>query len=166
MEALYRVKGLGPAKVEKFGAEILAVVRGESAADSEGASRDASLSTAAQKSASGRDDKFLAERGSGRDDRVVVSSKKSTKVNERIVAAPVVVDLDPEQSALEAKLKVWRREEAAKAGLPSFFVLSDTVLREVVMAEPQTIGELKDVRGMGEEKVEKFGAAIVGVCRG
>ena len=74
--------------------------------------------------------------------------------------------LDAEQLALEEKLKMWRRDEAAKAGLPSFFVLSDTVLRSVAVANPQTLGELKDVKGMGSEKVEKFGAAVVGVCQG
>jgi ATP-dependent DNA helicase RecQ len=87
------------------------------------------------------------------------------------MAAPVVkshaapVELDAEQLALEEKLKVWRKDEAAKSGLPSFFVLSDTVLRAVAAANPQTLGELKDVMGMGQEKVDKFGAAVVGVCR-
>jgi ATP-dependent DNA helicase RecQ len=168
MEALYRVKGLGPAKVEKFGAEILAIVRGEGGGTERVvAGRDAGLSTTAQKRASGRDDTFMGERASGRDDTSLVSLKKQSAVpKERVVVAPAVVELNAEQSVLEEKLKVWRREEAAKAGLPSFFVLSDTVLRSVVIAEPQTMGELKDVRGMGEEKVEKFGAAIVGVCRG
>ena len=81
------------------------------------------------------------------------------------VPAPVVLSLSADQVALEEKLKVWRKGEAQRLGLPSFFVLSDTVLREIAVAEPQTIGELKEVRGVGSEKVDKFGAAVVGICR-
>ena len=159
MEELYRVKGLGPAKVERFGAEILAVLRGEVV---EGG--DAGLSAAAQVRASGRDDKFVGERRSSRDDRPL-QVPSGIKPKAVVVAMNAAAVLSAEQVVLEEKLKVWRREEAQKAGLPSFFVLSDTVLREIAVAEPQTVGELKDVRGVGSEKVEKFGAAVVGICR-
>jgi ATP-dependent DNA helicase RecQ len=75
-------------------------------------------------------------------------------------------ELTATQAALETRLKLWRREEAGKAGLPSFFVFSDTVLRNIVVAEPQTMQELGAVRGVGPEKLEKFGAAVLAMCRG
>jgi ATP-dependent DNA helicase RecQ len=81
-------------------------------------------------------------------------------------AAPeTAVELNLAQTALEAKLKLWRREVAGKAGLPSFFVFSDTVLRNIVLAGPQSIQELSTVRGVGPEKLERFGAAVLEMCR-
>jgi ATP-dependent DNA helicase RecQ len=145
MDELFGIKGLGAAKVEKFGAAILAVCRGEG--------------VAAVAKARVEPDRAAT--------RAHVSEARHGA--SRVVAAPAVIPveaLDAEQLALEEKLKMWRRDEAAKAGLPSFFVLSDTVLRSVAVANPQTLGELKDVKGMGSEKVEKFGAAVVGVCQG
>jgi ATP-dependent DNA helicase RecQ len=75
------------------------------------------------------------------------------------------VELTAAQSALEQRLKLWRREEAGKAGLPSFFVFSDTVLRNIVVAGPQTMQQLSTVRGVGPEKLEKFGTAVLEMCR-
>ena len=52
------------------------------------------------------------------------------------------------------------------SGLPSFFVFSDTVLREIVLASPESLKALGVVRGVGADKVEKFGAKVVALCRG
>jgi ATP-dependent DNA helicase RecQ len=82
------------------------------------------------------------------------------------VAPEPAVELTAAQSALEQRLKLWRRETAGKAGLPSFFIFSDTVLRNIVMARPKSLGDLATVRGVGPEKLEKFGAAVVEMCRG
>ena len=58
------------------------------------------------------------------------------------------------------------KEQARVAGLPSFFIFSDTALRAIVVAGPKTMTELRAVRGIDVEKVEKFGAAVVGICAG
>ena len=93
-------------------------------------------------------------------------AKTQVAAGARKVAVEPVLELTPEQAALEARLKQWRREEAAKAGLPSFFVFSDTVLRSIVLATPSTMDELGAVKGVGTEKLERFGAAVVQLCRG
>jgi len=79
--------------------------------------------------------------------------------------AAEVVELNDVQSQLEAKLKDWRKEQARAAGLPSFFIFSDTVLRNIVLTQPKTVSELRDVRGVGPEKLDRFGAAVVELCR-
>ena len=78
---------------------------------------------------------------------------------------PEVVALNDIQSQLETKLKDWRKEQARAAGLPSFFIFSDTVLRNIVLTHPKTVNELRDVRGVGPEKLDRFGAAVVELCR-
>jgi ATP-dependent DNA helicase RecQ len=78
---------------------------------------------------------------------------------------PEIGELNDIQSQLEARLKDWRKEQARAAGLPSFFIFSDTVLRSIALTRPKTVGELRNVRGVGPEKLDRFGAAVVELCR-
>jgi ATP-dependent DNA helicase RecQ len=80
-------------------------------------------------------------------------------------ATAAIAELDAEQAAREERLKQWRREVARQDGLPSFFIFSDTVLRGIVLARPSTLSELGAVKGVGAEKLERFGAKVVELCR-
>ena len=51
-------------------------------------------------------------------------------------------------------------------GKPAFLVLADAVLREVAANAPRTLAQLVSIHGMGPVKVERYGAAIVAICRG
>ncbi|MFP5229572.1 MAG: RecQ family ATP-dependent DNA helicase [Acidobacteriota bacterium] len=70
------------------------------------------------------------------------------------------------QADLEARLREWRRAEAAQSGKPAFFVFSDAILRELVLAAPRTIPQLLAIRGIGEQKADRYGSAICALCRG
>ena len=72
----------------------------------------------------------------------------------------------PAQSELEERLRTWRKAEAAAAGKPSFFVLHDSVLQAIVHAQPRTLDQLLHVRGVGPAKVDRYGEAILALCRG
>lgn len=76
------------------------------------------------------------------------------------------VEYTPAQSELETRLRDWRRAEAAAAGKPAFFVLSDAVLRSVIVASPRTIPQLLSVPGIGPLKADRYGAAICALCSG
>jgi ATP-dependent DNA helicase RecQ len=84
----------------------------------------------------------------------------------RAAARPVAAELSEARAALEQRLRAWRKEQAQAAGLPSFFVFSDTVLREIAATAPGSLAELREVRGVGAEKLERFGAAVLALCRG
>jgi ATP-dependent DNA helicase RecQ len=71
----------------------------------------------------------------------------------------------PQQKTLEAKLREWRKVEAAKTGKPTFIVFSDSVLHNLVLAAPKTISQLLTVSGIGSEKADRYGADIVSLCR-
>jgi ATP-dependent DNA helicase RecQ len=71
----------------------------------------------------------------------------------------------PEQKSLEAKLRNWRKAEAAKTGKPAFIVFGDSVLHNLVIARPMTIAELHTVSGIGPEKADRYGADIIALCR-
>jgi ATP-dependent DNA helicase RecQ len=92
--------------------------------------------------------------------------KSAVVMSKPVAAKPAVaVELTASQQQLEAQMREWRKKEAAASGLPSFFVLSDTVLRSIALAQPASIEELRAVRSLGAEKVERFGAAILGLCQ-
>jgi ATP-dependent DNA helicase RecQ len=94
------------------------------------------------------------------------SRTSAQRSGDRVTApAAAEVELNPEQKALEDKLRLWRRDEAKAAGRPSFFVLADSVLRSIVFSQPKSIPELERIKGIGPEKLDRYGAAIVGLCR-
>ena len=85
--------------------------------------------------------------------------------NKRAATPPPPPDLTTAQLALETRLKDWRRDEAKAAGLPTFFIFSDTVLRNITLAAPNTLDDLSQVRGASPEKLARFGVTILELCR-
>jgi superfamily II DNA helicase RecQ len=73
--------------------------------------------------------------------------------------------LTPEDESLALKLKEWRASEAKRLGVPAFVVLHDKTLRAVAQARPATPNQLLAVNGFGPAKVEKFGEAILELCK-
>ncbi len=75
----------------------------------------------------------------------------------------------PEELALaqniEAKLREWRAVEAKRLGVPAYVVLHDRTLAAVAQAQPENVQQLSQIPGIGLAKVERFGAAILALCR-
>ena len=84
---------------------------------------------------------------------------------QRPTAVALPIELNSAQSALDVRLRAWRKEQAHAIGLPSFFVFSDTVLRDIVFAAPTSLAALRSIRGLGADKLERFGPAVVELCR-
>jgi ATP-dependent DNA helicase RecQ len=163
LTALHAVPGMGPAKVDRYGAGILAVCRGEAAP----APSVAKATFSAEASTDGLKSvpfKAAPQPSVKRQATLVGLSASAAQPKTKPVAA--VVELTEMQRLMEDRLKQWRRAEAALSGLPSFFVFSDTVLREIVLAAPESVSALAAVRGVGPDKVERFGAKVVELCRG
>ncbi len=89
----------------------------------------------------------------------VPSDPKSAKRKE----APQT-QMTPESQALAARLKEWRAAEAKRLGLPAYMVLQDKTLAVLAHVRPGNPRQLLTIDGMGPAKVEKFGAAILGLC--
>jgi len=86
-------------------------------------------------------------------------AKKTVKVG---VSAEVGMSAADE--ALAARLREWRTAEAKRLQVPAFVVMHDRTLEAVAIARPANPKQLLDVDGIGPAKVEKFGAAILGLC--
>ncbi len=84
---------------------------------------------------------------------------------ERVKARRELTDAyTPTQKTLDDRLRAWRKVEAAKNGRPAFFVLTDATLYNLVVAQPRTIAELARVSGLGQVKLDSYGAEILAVC--
>ena len=59
-----------------------------------------------------------------------------------------------------------RRELADESGVPAYIVFGDKVLLEMVARRPTTRHELLQVPGVGEAKLERYGAQFLRVLKG
>lgn len=60
-----------------------------------------------------------------------------------------------------AALKEWRKQKAKELDVAAFMVFSDRTLREIVSLNPATQDELSQVHGIGDRKLEAFGAEVI-----
>ena len=134
---LATINGVGPSKVEAYGSAILQCC-GERAEPARS---------------------FAPPPSATRIPKSTVSAPPPPK-------APPVVNLvwDAAMLQVESQLKAWRAEEAKRLGMPGFFILSDSALRNIVSAAPASPEALRAVRGVDAEKAEKFGMAILQAC--
>jgi ATP-dependent DNA helicase RecQ len=84
----------------------------------------------------------------------------------RVVLQDAATELNEGQKVLEERLRAWRKAESERMGLPQFFVLGTTTLRSLVVEKPKTLKELMGIHGIGQEKVDRYGAGILEVLNG
>ena len=147
-----QVPGIGPDKLERYGADILQVIQGEAV----------SLQVS-----------FVANPPSGLPRAADASTRVSLPVLDmtreqapREQAPKVEPSLTAEQQALESRLRTWRQTASEKLGMPQFFVLGSTSLRDLAIIQPQSTQQLHSIRGLSVEKIERFGVEILELCRG
>ncbi len=70
---------------------------------------------------------------------------------------------DPEALALWEALRQYRRELADALQAPAYHVFSDATLREMLIHRPRDRAELSRISGVGEIKLERFGAGFLEV---
>ncbi|MEA3047533.1 MAG: ATP-dependent helicase RecQ, partial [Sphingomonadales bacterium] len=89
----------------------------------------------------------------------IVLPPKRTKRRDRKAAE---YPHDPLFEALRAR----RRALAAEAGVPPYVIFHDSSLREMAELKPATLNALSRVSGVGEAKLERYGAAFVEIIAG
>ena len=63
------------------------------------------------------------------------------------------------------KLREWRREKAQQEGIPVFIIANNSELMEVIKKTPKTIEALRQIRGFGKKKIERYGKEIVNLIQ-
>jgi len=102
----------------------------------------------------------------GRESAAKAGSSKADGAAKKAVREEAAAGFTPEQKAAEAKLREWRKAEAAKTGKPSFLIFSDSTLHALAAAQPHTMPALLQVGGIGSEKAARYGAAIIALMTG
>jgi ATP-dependent DNA helicase RecQ len=70
---------------------------------------------------------------------------------------------DAVDEALFEQLRALRREIADREGVPAYVIFHDATLREMAAVRPATPEDLLEISGVGERKLEKYGAEFLAV---
>jgi ATP-dependent DNA helicase RecQ len=83
---------------------------------------------------------------------------------ERRVAS--VPEAGPETQTLFEALRAWRAAEAKAQRIPPYVIFHDTVLRDIAAVRPADLDELAQIKGVGTSKLQRYGAAVLGLLSG
>ena len=86
-----------------------------------------------------------------------VLKKVKTKEKEQRV-------LDKQNPLFEA-LRSLRRQVADEENKPPFMIFSDATLQDMVQKKPKTLQEMLSVSGVGQFKLEQYGARFLSVIK-
>lgn len=75
------------------------------------------------------------------------------------------VQLSAQDERLAARLKEWRANEAKRLRVPAYVVLHDRTLLALAHTRPANPKQLLEIDGLGPAKIEKFGDALLQLCR-
>ena len=62
---------------------------------------------------------------------------------------------------LKKELREWRRVKALIEGVQAYIIFNDLTLDELVLKQPTTLEQLKQINGIGDFKVQKYGNEII-----
>lgn len=63
------------------------------------------------------------------------------------------------------RLRAWRNGRAHSEGVPPYVLLTNQQLADIVRRQPTTLGELREVGGIGESKASRFGRELLGMIK-
>lgn len=69
--------------------------------------------------------------------------------------------LDGPERLLFQRLREWRREKAEQEGIPVFIIANNRELLDLVKKAPKTLETLRDIRGFGKKKLERYGKELL-----
>lgn len=73
--------------------------------------------------------------------------------------------LNEQDFAAFAKLRTLRKELAEKEGIPAYAVLTNEQLAEMVQRRVLTATALREIAGIGDARIEKYGEAFLRLLR-
>ena len=72
-------------------------------------------------------------------------------------------ELPPEAEPVFERLRAWRTSVAKELGMPPYVIFHDATLRLIAASPPSTLDELRQINGVGDTKLDKYGQAILDV---
>lgn len=72
-------------------------------------------------------------------------------------------DLNESQKVIYETLKAWRADKAQNLKIPSYTICHNSEILNAILREAKTPSDLRNIKGFGELKVEKYGGEILSV---
>ncbi len=69
--------------------------------------------------------------------------------------------MDADVRARFEVLRAWRRDRAAEQRVPPYVIFQDKTLLEIALAEPGDLDRLAHIPGVGQTKLDRYGAAVL-----
>jgi superfamily II DNA helicase RecQ len=74
--------------------------------------------------------------------------------------------LPPDDFGIFVKLRDWRKQAAEKEAVPVYTIFTNEQLAEMAKRKVKSKAEMKEIPGVGEARVGKYGDAVLGIVRG
>ena len=87
------------------------------------------------------------------------ADKKETEKQPAVTEA----DLNEEERTIYSALRLWRKDRATEINLPEFMVFHNATLLNVVKEKPRDLLALSKVKGLGDQKIAKYGDDIIAI---
>ena len=85
--------------------------------------------------------------------------RKRSRTGRKGAASPV--DLPAEALARFEALREWRAATAREQTVPAYVIFHDATLRAIALADPGHLEALRDINGVGDRKLERYGDAVL-----
>ena len=93
---------------------------------------------------------------------LVLFEEKSSKIETKTATKlDVEVELSAYDTQIYNHLKTWRSEKAEQLGWKNFMICHNSHLLEIAVNKPNSIDELKQIKGFGSAKTNQFGDDII-----
>ena len=73
--------------------------------------------------------------------------------------------MEPADAALFEALRAWRRDRAAEQHVPPYVIFHDITLSAIARQRPLSADALAKVSGVGQRKLERYGADVLQIVR-
>ncbi|MEU4231802.1 ATP-dependent DNA helicase UvrD2 [Nonomuraea sp. NPDC026600] len=93
-----------------------------------------------------------------------VCAKTLVAATEQKLGRCATCPADYDEGLLE-RLKAWRAATAKEAKLPSYVVFTDVTLQAIAERAPVTEQDLLSITGIGRVKLDRYGDAVLALCR-
>ena len=72
-------------------------------------------------------------------------------------------ELNEEELTIYSALRLWRKDRAAEINLPEFMVCHNATLMNVAKEKPRDLLALSKIKGLGDQKIAKYGDDIIAI---
>jgi len=91
--------------------------------------------------------------------------RRASRKQQRATRSAQSLAIAPHESSLWQTLRELRAKLARDQGVPAYVIFHDATLLQMLRDQPQTIGELSSISGVGAAKLARYGDEFLAVLR-